>query len=505
MPRPNLKAIAAVMLLSSTAVAQPAVDLPVRDDPFARRVRDEAQAPEPDGPPPAGGSEQGSASPSYDRGKNEPAAAPGDTRRWEQPPGTDEEDIVLALPRAILFLPNLVLDTLFLPLRAAATAVDEYALVERTKDLLYFNEEETAGIFPTATSQTGYGLSLGARIFHHDLFGHEEHLSARAAYGGLYQQGYQLLFEGDHIGGSPLFMEARLRYEKQPALLFYGLGDPPAGSPALRDIGPREASVATRFRQERFLALLSMGPTLGERGSLTKVGAAGAYSRRVFGAEERDLDEPSIDEVYDTTRIEGFHDVLHIAELGFNAWHDSTDHPEFPSEGVYMELIGCRAFALDDYAYWHYGAELAGFVNLYRGDRILVLRAAVEGVDGDAEEIPFTSLPRLGGSQRLRGFVQDRFRDELAAVTTLEYRYPIHDFVSGALFVDAGRVGRTYEEVFGEDAYEDWRVGAGGGFTVHSKNRDDVLFRTEIGYGEELTVLFSTDPLRAFTKRSREL
>ena len=302
--------------------------------------------------------------------------------------------------------------------------MDKYALVERTKNLLYFNEEQTAGIFPTATAQTGYGLSLGARIFHHDLFGHEEHISARAAYGGLYQQGYQLLFEGDRIGGSRLFMETRLRYEKQPALLFYGLGDAPTGSSDLQDIGPREASVATRYRQERFLALLSMGPTLGEQGNLTKVGLAAAYSRRAFGFEERDLDEPSIEKVYDTSRLEGFHDALHIVEAGLNISHDSTDHPEFPSRGVYMEMLGCRAFALDDFAYWHYGAELAGFVNLYRGDRVLVLRAAVEGVDGEAEEIPFTSLPRLGGSQRLRGFVQDRFRDELAAVTTLGVPLP---------------------------------------------------------------------------------
>jgi len=454
---------------------------------------------------PVGGSEPGSANPAYHRRRDHSAAPPDDTRRWHTPPGTPEEDIVLFVPRAMLFVPSLALKTVFLPLRGLAWAVDEYALVERTKGFLYFNEEETAGIFPTATAQTGYGVSLGARVFHHDLFGYEEHVSARATYGGLYQQGYQALFEGDGIGGSRLWMEARVRYEKKPAILFHGLGDAPRGTPDLTGLEPRQASVATRFRQERFLALLRMGPTLGSRGNLTQVGMTASFNRRVFGAEDKDMEEPGIDEVYDTTRLPGFRERLQTVEVDLNVYHDTTDDEEFPSQGVFTESFAGRASSFGDYEFWHYGAELAGFINLYRGDRVLVLRGAVESVDGEGQEIPFIELPRLGGPQRLRGFVQDRFRDELAAVATVEYRYPIHEYASGALFVDAGRVGQRRTEVFGRDAYEDWRVGAGGGLTFHSKDRDNVLFRVEIGYGEEFTALFSTEPLRAFTKRSRQL
>lgn len=473
------------------------------EDPFDREPSEQS-APS-DKRPPAGGSEAGSANPSYDEGKSGPAAEPGDIRGWQQPPGTTEEDIVLATPRAILFIPNLVFKTVFLPVRAIATVVDEYAIVERTKDLLYFNEEETAGIFPTATAQTRYGLSLGAQVFHNDLFGHEEHVSARAAYGGIFQQGYQLLFEGDRIGGSRLWLETRLRYEKQPAILFYGIGDAPEGDPQLAGMDPRAASVATRFRQERFLALLRAGPTLGRPGDLTQVGVTASYNRRVFGSEDEEFSEPSIGEVYDTSLLTGFHETLHLFEADLNVFHDSTDHEEFPSQGAFVEMFGGRVGTLEGHDFWHYGAEFAGFVDLYRGDRVLVLRAAVEGVDGDDNDIPFIELPRLGGSQRLRGYVQDRFRDELAAVATIEYRYPIHDLVSGALFVDTGRVGVDHGEVFGVEAYDDWRVGAGGGLTVHSKDRDSVIFRVEVGYGDELTALFSTDPLRAFTKRSRQL
>jgi Omp85 superfamily domain len=495
----------ALGLLAAPAAAQPASDFLVRgEDPFTTPSPEEPASP-PEAPPPAGASEPGSASPSYDANRNQPPTAPEDTRGLETPPGTSDEDVVLAVPRALLFLPNLALKTVFLPLRGLATVIDEYALVERTKNLLYFNDEETAGIFPTFTAQTAYGLSLGARIFHNDLFGHEEHISARATYGGLFQQGYQLLFEGDSIGGSRLWLETRVRYEKKPGILFYGLGDAPKGSSDLQNIDPRAASVPTRFRQERFLGLLRLGPTLGRRGNLTQVGVTTSYNRRVFGSEERDFDEPTIGDVYDTTMLEGFHDTLHLVEVDLNVNHDSTDHREFPSGGVFMELFGGRASSFNDYAFWHFGAELAGFINLYRGDRVLVLRGAFEGVDGEASDIPFIELPRLGGAQRLRGYVEDRFRDELAAVATVEYRYPVHDFVSGHLFVDAGRVGRTDGQLFGADAYEDWRTGAGGGFTIHSQDREDVIFRVELGYGDAFTALISTEPLRAFTKRSRQL
>ena len=109
----------------------------------------------------------------------------------------------------------------------------------------------------------------------------------------------------------------------------------------------------------------------------------------------------------------------------------------------------------------------------------------------------------LGCVHDLRGYLSDRFRDKLAAVATAEYRYPIHELLSGKLFVDAGDVGRTYDDLFGPGPFERWEVGAGGGFLLHSK--DSILLSVDVAYGDQLTVFFTTAPLEFFHNRSQQL
>ena len=121
-------------------------------------------------------------------------------------------------------------------------------------------------------------------------------------------------------------------------------------------------------------------------------------------------------------------------------------------------------------------------------------------VEGKTEEIPFSELPRLGGPNRLRGYPLDRFRDEKAALGTVEYHYPIHHYVAGSLFVDVGRVAASYDELAKSDG---WNTGFGGGFIIRSKN--SVILTFNVAYGDGLQFHLTTDPLRAFGKRDTEL
>jgi outer membrane protein assembly factor BamA len=100
----------------------------------------------------------------------------------------------------------------------------------------------------------------------------------------------------------------------------------------------------------------------------------------------------------------------------------------------------------------------------------------------------------------LRGYPLDRFRDRQTAVATAEYHYPIHQYVAGALFVDAGRAATDFPSLLDFDV---WRVGWGAGVIVRSKRT--LLFSLEVAYGESLNVYFTTDPLRAFAGRGEQL
>jgi outer membrane protein assembly factor BamA len=421
---------------------------------------------------------------------------PEDARGYEVPPGTEPEDVALAAPRAVLAVPRYALKLVFWPIREGIEFADRHALVERVRDFLY-NDARTAAIVPTFGIDSYFGPSFGAKAFHEDLAGHGEYASAEARFGGQYKLATQLNFRANNFGGSPLWLESATRYESEPGLLFQGIGhgDAPAGGERL---DPRAGQVATRYSEDRYLGFLRSGVTFGRPGGMLQLGATGIYNVRDFGEKHRGRD-PSIEQVYDTSRLVGFGERVATFETDLNVILDVRDVAGATASGFYLELFGGYVPRIGQYSFWHHGAELTGYIDLYKRTRVLVLRAFLEGVEGDEQDIPFAELPRLGGPNRLRGYKLDRFRDEKTAVGTVEYRYPIHQYVAGSLYLDVGRAERTYSDFFDSR----WKTGFGGGFIVRSRDRQ--LFAFDIAYGDGVRFYLTTDPLRAFSKRDTEL
>jgi hypothetical protein len=425
-----------------------------------------------------------------------PGPPPDQARGYAVPPGVEPEDVGLFVPRALLFIPRMALKAAFFPITKTLSVLDRYAVIETIEDVLY-NDERTAAIVPVLSADTFFGPTIGVKAFHENLAGHGERGSIDARFGGQYEQAYQIAFRADFAGGSRAWVESIARFEIDPALLFQGIGDADTGAGG-SGLGPRDAAVETRFRQQRFLSMQRLGYTVGEGAALTKIGLTGTLNNRAFDPAHKASD-PSIETVYDTSRIVGFDRGVDVFELTGNLVVDTRDVYGATSSGAYVELFGGGALPLGDFTYWHYGAEVTGYFDLYRKTRVLVVRAALEATEGDSDAIPFSELPRLGGPYRLRGYPQDRFRDEKAAVGTVEYHYPIHQFIAGSLYADVGHVAPGYKELFDSK----WSVGVGGGFIFRS--RDHVLLTLDVAYGDGVHVYATTDPLRAFSKRDTEL
>ncbi len=438
----------------------------------------------------------------YDTRRERPPTPPEQARGWAEPPSTEPEDVYLFLPRLVLYPPNLVLKLVAIPIRGAAILIDRYYVIEHIKDILY-NDARTAGVLPSFSYQSGYGLTYGLKAFHNDLFGNDEELDVAASYGGILLQGYGMSFIGDQIAHTPLWVEARASYEAKPALFFHGIGNEPVSDPS-SGVAPREAAVATRYRENRAMGKLTVGTSIGDEGDRSHVGVTGLFNHRNFGSERRDFPEPSIEEIYDTSQIPGFDDGSDVLEVTPTFVYDSRDNEATTSRGVYLDLFGGHTVPIDSRAdFWHYGAALATFINLYQGTRVLSVRGVLEAVHGRDDEIPFADLIKLGGPNSLRGYQLDRFRDKVSALATLEYRYPVHEMVSGELFLDVGRVGRGYTDIFNRQGLDDFHYGGGLGFVFH---RDDkIFFKAEAAYGEELLFFLSTDPLRTFRRRDKRL
>ncbi|MBW1879069.1 MAG: BamA/TamA family outer membrane protein [Deltaproteobacteria bacterium] len=414
-------------------------------------------------------------------------ALPDEARGWETPPGMESEDAVLFLPRVVFWVPTLALEVAFLPLRGGLYLVDRYKLIPRVERFLYWNEQHTLGWTPVLFYSSQYGPSVGATVFHNSLLGHGEKLSVKARYGGRFVQGYGVSFEADRFKGSRLWLDTNFSYEKNPSMLFQGIGTP-------------RSPVESAYSQTRWLGLMRIGHTFGPERRSWKVGAMAIFNHRTFGDPPDSVAEEPTSEAYDVSEIPGFEDGATTLEIGGSLVADHRRTTGLDSTGVYLEAFAGGVPAIDDFTYIHYGAEISYTIDLYRATRLLTFRGVLEAVQGDDDQIPFSELPRLGGAHRLRGYAEAQFRDEKAALASVEYLYPVHASILGSLFVDAGYVANEYSDLFD---LQEWKLGYGGGLILGSS--DAISFRFQVAYGDSLHIYLATDLAHAFRRRSEQL
>lgn len=439
------------------------------------------------------------------RPRVEPADEGGDhaVDPGTSPRGTDDraserdEDKALALPRALLTPPRLVLDAALLPVRGLLYLAHRYKIPDRVIDLLY-NDERTAAIIPTLSFFGSEGVTVGVTAFHEGWGRHHERVAIAAKFGGHYTQAYEASFEAPNVAGSPFGLDVMTRFEMSENLHFfgYGPGDLEETAPA-SNLGPRDAHVETTFSERRGLIALRPSWAFGKS---VRVALEGIYNQRDFGPREDPEHDPSIETVYDVGQLPGFTSGYALME-GLLDFRIDTRAPKGPtSSGLYLDVFGGGAPPQHGFGFAHYGAEATGYIDLYHGDRILALHFAHEGVAGDDAAIPFADLPRLGGPRALRGFDRDRFRDNLTALATIEYQYPVHEYLSASLFVEMGSVGHDYLELV---TPENYRFSGGGGLFLHAE--DTKILSLQFAYGEGFHAIFTTDPLVAFSRSAEEL
>jgi hypothetical protein len=491
----------ALVLLAGTARAQP-VDAGVPDasvpDPA---VSDAAvpDAPVVDAAPPV------EPPPVVDPGPPPPPPDQASGVAIEEQPGIGTR--LRWIPRVLLFVPRWTFWTIAQPFRLGAWAYERYSLPARVRGVL-FNVDETYGIYPVASYISDYGLNLGARFVHKNLFGHAEHLKLRANFGGEFSQAYGIELKSpnlaDRIRGG---IEAR--YERRPRERFFGIGnanelpEPPAMplDPTLAD-----AAISSRFQEQltRVVATLDIKLT-----GPFSFHAVGALAIREF-SNAGDSSEPIMDR-FDTSRLVGFDDgvknIYFDGELSYDTRRPTSrwQTKSIDAAGWLISAHLGRAEGVDGdpTAYTRYGGQLQKYFDLYRGSRTLALRLLVDGITGSDGltdgKISFIDLPRLGGAEYLRGYPENRFRDRAVALATAEYTWDLGNYVAGYLFTDAGRTVHTWSQL--DRNLDELHVGFGGGVQVHTAQ--SFLLRAQLAFSREGDTYLQLAFSPAFGRRER--
>ena len=410
----------------------------------ARAAPDPAPVPPPDPPPPPG----------------------QESGRIDDVDGADSPGRVAA--RTLLFVPKLAFDVVTYP-------VDEGIGLESRWDLGGWYRRwftccnQTIGVVPIATWETGLGFTAGAQVYDKDTFGQKERTTIQASYGGTYRVGAAATIDtGRRLGA--LKLGAAGYFERLPRDPFYGIGnDASTGDMPAQPIdafnNPTAVTSYFRYQEARAGGLadyqLSDQFTIAGRGEYTEL----KYTPSTTS--------PMIEDVYDPATLVGFNRTTkHVygeLELRWDSRRtvDVFEPDQVHSIGSLASISGGYVHQFDNLpAFWHYRGDFQHYIRLGVGPRVLVARLHGEGVTGDINDIPITELPMLGGGTFLRGYSYARFRDKIALLGSLQYMWSLMPYASAFVFTDAGRVYRDWSDM----TLSGLHVGFGVGLSLYEKD-----------------------------------
>lgn len=176
---------------------------------------------------------------------------------------------------------------------------------------------------------------------------------------------------------------------------------------------------------------------------------------------------------------------------GLGLFYDSRDNVFFPAKGVVADLsafIRNRAAgagaAGETTRFDRYVADVSGYRALGR-HAVLAANAYGSFIVGTA---PFNALTMLGGSRRLRGYYEGRYRDQNAALAQAEVRFDVYKRLGAVVFGGVGTLG---------DAETLLRLGRpkgayGAGLRFTANRRDHLNVRLDYGLGRQSSGFYLT-------------
>jgi Omp85 superfamily domain len=171
---------------------------------------------------------------------------------------------------------------------------------------------------------------------------------------------------------------------------------------------------------------------------------------------------PSIEEVFDDTTAPG---LSQQPDYWWSSAFVDVDYRDQPGN------VRSGGHYRASYDYWHDQQDL-GFTYrdirvealqafpIFDKKRVFIARMLAASTDSPTgNEVPFYSMPTVGGSTTLRGFSEFRFRDRNAFLLNAEYRWEAFSGLDMALFGDWGDVGPTWDDIDFKRLKSDYGIG----------------------------------------------
>lgn len=172
-----------------------------------------------------------------------------------------------------------------------------------------------------------------------------------------------------------------------------------------------------------------------------------------------------------------------VSSLGWVIKHDSRDNLFNASKGYFAEL----SVQLDNKAW---GSSFNNTRIIFDGatyfttkfkhakfNQTLALNAYAVYGDGD---IPFNQMAMLGGTRKMRGFYEGRYRDNNLLMLQAEYRAPLFWRLGAVAFATVGDVANRFDNF----KLNEFKVAYGGGLRAMIDKKQKINVRLDIGWAD---------------------
>jgi len=93
-------------------------------------------------------------------------------------------------------------------------------------------------------------------------------------------------------------------------------------------------------------------------------------------------------------------------------------------------------------------------------------------------DVPIQSMAVLGGTERMRGIYENRYRDKTVLMSQLEFRFPIVWIIGGTAFGGLGQAGSSYNEY----KIDEFKYGFGAGLRLLIDEKTSSVLRFDISF-----------------------
>lgn len=174
-----------------------------------------------------------------------------------------------------------------------------------------------------------------------------------------------------------------------------------------------------------------------------------------------------------------------ISALGLVAQYDNRDQIFYPTKGWLAELafLNNGAYLGSPFEFVKYTLDVSHYHSF--NNLVLALNAYIEWNEGD---IPFNQLGLIGGTKRMRGYYEGRYRDEKLGLLQTELRFPLFWRFGGVVFGGLGWVADSFSAFESNNT----RYTFGAGLRILLQKRDHVNVRIDYGLGKNTSGVYIT-------------